>query len=400
MVIVESGPSGRRFRLLETMRQFAAEQLREHGQADLVAERHARWCLREVNDIRDLLRGPARSRASPGSASCGRISVPPSPGPARPDDPRLADALVRPVTTELTLRASRRSATGPSSILAMTSAEAMRTWSPSGWSGSPNGTRRTATLRGYDGVVQALRRTRPPAEPVRASLRVRRRRGAARCLPAAVADLRRQGEEYLAVFLEMTSAGTLLGIGRFDEVDASVSALADRYRAQGPPTLLHWALQTLGYSASFQGRLDEAERYFDEAAGVDLPEGALSANKAIEARSAFRRGDTRAAFQLLRSYIDELFETDNVVAASVVCIEFINMMAAIDRSPKRRTCSATWGQSTTSAPWPPGPWSPRRPPASPRHGRRGPTPPDRPGRGISDREALTYMRDVLSRLAP
>jgi hypothetical protein len=91
------------------------------------------------------------------------------------------------------------------------------------------------------------------------------------------------------------------------------------------------ALQTLGYSASFQFRHEEAERYFDEAARVDLPPGALSANKAIEARSAFRRGERQRAFELLRSYAEELIETDNVIAASVASIEFINMMAAMDK---------------------------------------------------------------------
>jgi hypothetical protein len=102
----------------------------------------------------------------------------------------------------------------------------------------------------------------------------------------------------------MTSAGPLLGTGRFEQVDTSVTALADQYRAQGPRTLLHWALQTLGYSASFQGRHGDADRYFDEAARVDLPTGTLSANKTTEARSAFRRGERLRAFQLLRSHID------------------------------------------------------------------------------------------------
>jgi hypothetical protein len=48
------------------------------------------------------------------------------------------------------------------------------------------------------------------------------------CLPDAVADLRRQNEHFLAAFLAMTSAGPLLGIGHFDQVDTSVTALADR----------------------------------------------------------------------------------------------------------------------------------------------------------------------------
>ena len=59
MLIVESGPFGRRFRLLETMRQFGAEHLSETGTTDVIAARHAQWCLDEVTHIRELLAGPA-----------------------------------------------------------------------------------------------------------------------------------------------------------------------------------------------------------------------------------------------------------------------------------------------------------------------------------------------------
>ncbi len=134
----------------------------------------------------------------------------------------------------------------------------------------------------------------------------------------------------MAAFLELNSAGTLLGTGRFDRVDRMVSAMADRYRSEGPPTLRHWALQTLGYSAALQGRPHDAERHFDEAAAVGVPDGSLSANKAVQARTAFRRGRRMRAFRILRTYIDELATTGNVIAAGVVGIEFINMMAALD----------------------------------------------------------------------
>lgn len=58
MVTSESGPFGRRFRLLETLRHFAAEQLAAHGAPGEVAGRHARWCRDEVAHIHGLLTGP------------------------------------------------------------------------------------------------------------------------------------------------------------------------------------------------------------------------------------------------------------------------------------------------------------------------------------------------------
>jgi tetratricopeptide (TPR) repeat protein len=244
--------------------------------------------------------------------------------------PELADALVRPVVTELPLRGRQEIGDWAEHILAMTSADDADlrafwlVWVAERYTQNANPT-------GYRHVAD---RCGEPDRPLgRYARAYARGDGEAlwRCLPDAVADLRRQDEHHLASYLQMTSAGPLLGIGRFEEADRSVTALADRYRLHGPPTLLHWALQSLGYSASFQGRHDDAERCFDEAARIELPTGTLSANKITEARSAFRRGDHLRAFQLLRTHIAELIDTDNVIAATVVCIEFINMMAAIDR---------------------------------------------------------------------
>ena len=330
MLTVAFRRSGRRFRMLETMRQFAAECLLRRGQTGVVAERHARWCVRQVADISHLLRGTGEGE---GVKRLGELwpNLRAGVGWARAaGDPALVDALVRPIATEIALRAAQEIGDWAEDILALTSPddEDLRAfwllWVAERY--VQNG-----DTAGYERVVRRY------GEPDRALSRYARSYSSGDggalwdCLPQAVAELRGQGEDYLAVFLEMTSAGTLLGIGRFAEVDASVSALADRFRAQGPPTLLHWALQTLAYSASFQGRNNEAELYFDEAASIDLPEGALSANKVVEARSAFRRGLRSRAYEILRSYIDEQFDTDNMAVASVICVEFINMMAAADR---------------------------------------------------------------------
>ena len=84
-----------------------------------------------------------------------------------------------------------------------------------------------------------------------------------------------------------------MNTGRFPELDDFVSALAARYRAQGPPTLLYVALSMLGYSALLQGKPDLADRFFDEAVGVDVPDRTVSVNKPIEARAAFGGGTGR-----------------------------------------------------------------------------------------------------------
>jgi hypothetical protein len=97
--------------------------------------------------------------------------------------------------------------------------------------------------------------------------------------------------------------------------------------------LLYVALSMLGYSALLQRRPDLADRFFDGAVNVDVPDRTVSVNKAIEARAAFRRGNRWTAFRVLRDYIEQLLETDYPDLASNAAVEFINMMAAIDRLP-------------------------------------------------------------------
>jgi hypothetical protein len=153
----------------------------------------------------------------------------------------------------------------------------------------------------------------------------------ARWAPSAVAELRRRGEGDLAEQFELDAGAGLALRGHFEEGDAFVAALADRYRSHGPPTLLHLSLMLLGYSASLQGKYDLAERLFDEAIGVEVPERTQSPNKSIEARAAFRRGDRYRAFRILSSYIDDLLDIGNMQAICVTCVEFINMMTALGR---------------------------------------------------------------------
>ena len=62
MVVAEDRPAGRRYRLLETMRQFGLEQLAMAG-PDVVAERHARHHRDWLERLRTDLEGPDELRA-------------------------------------------------------------------------------------------------------------------------------------------------------------------------------------------------------------------------------------------------------------------------------------------------------------------------------------------------
>ena len=146
--------------------------------------------------------------------------------------------------------------------------------------------------------------------------------------------LRGRGQDYAAELVETGGvAAGLVNTGRLGELDDYVWALAVRYRAQGPPTLLYVALSMLGSSALLHGKPDLADRFFDEAISIDVPDRTVSVNKPIEARAAFRRGNRSAAFRILRAYVHELLETDYPDLAANAAVEFINEMAIIDRLP-------------------------------------------------------------------
>ncbi|WP_051110689.1 BTAD domain-containing putative transcriptional regulator [Longispora albida] len=384
MVTVHTGQPGRRFRLLETMRQFAAGYLAARGGTAEAAGRHARWCAGEVLGAGRLLAGMGEAEGVARLAELWphlRTAVTQA---CAAGDAELAGSLVRPVVTELPLRGRQEIGDWAEQILPLAGSGTERAfwlvWVAERYTQNANPAAFREVAARFDVAGAALGR-------YAAAYASGDGEGLWRCLPEAVAELRGLGEPDLAAFLEMTSAGPLLGTGRFAEVDASVAALAGRYRAAGPPALLHWALQTLGYSAAFQGLADEPDRYFDEAAQVRLPPGTLSANKSTEARSAFRRGERQRAYELLLSHVEELADTGNVVAASVVCIEFVNMMAAAGHEAQAAHMLAYLAQA--------GDFGALAARALVSEAARaiGPA-----GQITGDRAALGYMRDVLVRL--
>jgi hypothetical protein len=90
----------------------------------------------------------------------------------------------------------------------------------------------------------------------------------------------------------------------------------------------------LGYSAWFQGCAEEAERLFDESAGVEVPARTSSVNEPAQARKAFKSGHQAQALRILRSDVQELLATDYTDLAKLAAVEFVNMMAAVDRIPE------------------------------------------------------------------
>lgn len=331
MLIVESGPFGRRFRLLETMRQFGAENLSATGTTDVIAARHAQWCLDDVTHIRELLAGPAEIE---GVARLDelwpnlRAAVD---WACATGDRRLARGLVGPVAPEVYLRSRSEIGDWAERILAITPPDDEEQivfgliWAARRYM-------RNLDLDGYERLVDRY------GEPDHPMIRYARAflsndyAVMAESAAQALAELRRRGEHYVADLIELVAMGlTLLMSGRLEEHDALVTALAERYRANGPPTCLQWALTYLGISASAQGRHHEAAQRYAEAAGVDVPDRTHTLKNPLEARAALRRGDRLRAFTILRSYIAELLDNDNIYIGAFACVEFVAMMLKVER---------------------------------------------------------------------
>jgi predicted ATPase/DNA-binding SARP family transcriptional activator len=393
MLVVESGPFGRRFRLLETMRQFAAEQLAEDGDTDVLAARHARWCLDEVIAIRRLLEGHDEIQGVTRLDELwpnlrGAVDWACATG-----DLRLATALIGPVAAEIYLRSRSEIGDWAERILAITPPDHEDviafglTWAARRYM-------RNLDLDGYERLVGRY------GEPDRPMIRYARAfltddyEGRAEAAAWAVTELRRRGEHYVADLNELVAVGlTWLMSGRLEEHDALVTALVERFRVHGPPTGLQWALTYLGISASMQGRHLEAAQFYEEAAGVDVPDRTQTLKNPLAAAGALRRGDQSGAFHMLRSYIADVLDTDNVYVGKFACIEFVKMMVKVDRLPEAArilgfleatdSLDLAGLQSRVTGPTA----------ADPAIVRERAT-----GRNLDDRGALTFMRDVLDRL--
>jgi predicted ATPase/class 3 adenylate cyclase len=400
MLIVESGPFGRRFRLLETMRQFGAEHLFESGHTDLMAERHARWCLDRVTHIGQLLAGHAEIEGVARLSELWPNLRAAVDWACTTRDRQLAHALVRPIVAEIYLRSQSEIGDWAERILAVTPPDDDDliafglTWAA----------RRYMRNMDREGYERLARRYGEPDHPM-----IRFARGflysdyeeMARWAPRATAELRQQGDDYVADRFELAGMGmTLLLSGRLEEHDTLVTALAERFRAQGIPTCLNWALTYLGTSASAQGKDDLAWQYFDEAAKVAVPPRTSTMQNPVEARAALRRGNRSRAFETLRTFIEELIERDNMFMAKIACVEFINMMATVERwsaaarmldylessgafggAPVLRTSVADAAMKITA------------------NIERAPGQEPSPGRELDDRQALAFMRDILDQLA-
>lgn len=334
MVIAESGPFGRRFRLLETMRQFGAEHLTEVQQSDQLGARHAQWCLSEVQDADKLLAGQDEIQG------VGRLQeLWPNLRAAfewacAQGDDELAFKLLQPVGPEISLRSQSQVWDWVERLLEITKPgnhEVLLF----GLQWTAHRYMLTHDSEGFEQVASRYEALDHPMIDYARAVAHDEDETLLELGPPAVAYLRERGQLRAAELAEISSVvGPYLACGRFEEFDALISKKAEQYEAEGPPTLLHWVLFMQGYSASFQGHAERASEFFRRAIAVDIPERSVSLSKPVEARIALESGQTRHAFVLLRAYLEELIETDNLMIGTLASNEYVAMMCSIGEFPK------------------------------------------------------------------
>ncbi len=331
MVAVESSRSGRRYRMLETIRQFGAERLGETGETDAVAERHADHVCDEVWRLAELLAGPEEVGAAVALAELWpnlRAAI--DWGLGQGDVSRV-ERLLRPLAIQAFVRrgvgeisdwAERLvDITGPGDDEAVTTALLCL---------SLHHIMTQDTER-----FHAVASRRPRPDDVLAEFAVRivdddphSILDLAQAARAAAAERDWRGLSWL---LEIFTCGNLLQTAQLDEAAGHLDELIERLRAGAPPTYLNWALYMAGAIAGMQGDERRADELYRAAVELPIPPRTNSPNETLAARWTFAEGDQLGGLTTLRSYIDELLAVGNRSSVGLVSLEFIDMAAQLGR---------------------------------------------------------------------
>jgi predicted ATPase/DNA-binding SARP family transcriptional activator len=331
MVSVEPGVLGRRFRMLETLRQFAIEKLEGRGVVDEVAERHAHWCRAEVAQIGAALSGSGEVEGVARLAALWPNLRAAFEWACSAGDLELADALVRPVAVEIDLRRQSEIGDWAERILELTPVEdtdRLAFWLL--WAGHRHA--QAGDHEAYQALVRRYGHADHPLTRFNEAYLSEIGEDSHAVAPAAIGWLRERGEHHAADLIEISGrASSLMTLQRFAELAELAAELAERHRLRGPPTLRYFALGMQGYAAQFQGRDEEAARRFEEAEAVELPAGTYLVIQTATARIAFENGDRERAYRGLRDNIDGLLDSDYTDVTRMIAVEFITMMGVLGR---------------------------------------------------------------------
>ncbi|MGB3827925.1 MAG: BTAD domain-containing putative transcriptional regulator [Ornithinimicrobium sp.] len=332
MVGVESAGFGRRYRLLETIRQFGAESLAETGETEQIASRHAAFVNGEVERISVLLDGRDEVRGVYELSELWPNLRTAVDWALAHGDVTLTTTLIAPISTQVFFRRG----VGEISDWAERLLDIVED------SDDETITHALLWIALHHTMTQDVDRFDAVAQSHPAPDGVLGRFGMAiikgdrqRILdlgPEAITAAKARNESSLAMLFEIFVGGNMLQADNLAEAATFMDDLTERFREQSaPPTYMTWALYLAGATAAMRGDDQGAERLYLAAASVDVPPRTNTPNETLAARQAFNEGDHDRAFSILRSYVEELLYAGNHSGLVLVGLEFVTMTNSLDR---------------------------------------------------------------------
>ena len=331
MVVALDGPSGRRFRLLETLRQFASARLTDADGTAEVEARHAAWVAEEITRIGTLIAGPEEAagvRRLDALWPNLRVAVDRA---VLTGDLALAGRLVWPVVTEMSTRRRGEMGAWAERILDLGPDDEATllfwlTWALHRHMQSGN-------REAFEALVERYGHHEHPLVQVCRWYLYEDGAAMLAAGPAAVDWLRTQDHAHAADHMAMTAIGSgLMTTGRFAEAVAQFESWAERYAASGPPTFHYFSLGFLGYTLQLTGEVDRARECFLAAADIPVPPGTYAATRPAEVEALHHRGDHDRALALLAEHIDDVLAMGTVDVVRLVAVAFINVMTGLGRA--------------------------------------------------------------------
>ena len=338
MVGVESTGLARRYRLLETIRQFGAVALAESGQTERIAQRHAAFVASEVDRIAVLLGGAGEVRGTfeldelwPNLRAAIDWAL-------AHNDVALTLHLIAPIATQAFVRRGVGEITDWAERF-------LDIVDPSDHETIGLGLlwialhhTMTRDVERFGAIARA--HATPPSILSRfgAAIIEGDRQRILDLAHDAIAGARARNEVALAMLFEVLVGGYMLQAGNLDEAAMYLDDLTARFREQSaPPTYMNWALYVAGATAAMRGDDEYAERLYLAATSVDIPPRTNTPNETLAARQAFNEGQPERAFAILHTYVEELLDAGNHSGVLLVGIELANMTDALDLSEPTAT---------------------------------------------------------------
>lgn len=332
MVSVESTGLGRRFRLLETIRQFGAESLAASGESEQIAGRHAAFVHNEVARLSVLLSGPDEVRGAYELAELWPNLRTAIDWALAGSDVPLATGLIGPISAQAFVRRGVGEISDwAERLLEVVDPSDDETislgllWCALHHTMTQDVERFDAVARLHvapDGILGRFGIAIIEGDRVRIL----------DLAQDAIGEARARNESALAMLFEIFTGGNMIEANTLVEAATYMGDVVERFREQSAaPTYMNWALYMVGAIAEIRGDTDVAEQYYVSASSIDVPAHTNSPNDTLAARQALNDGHPEQAFSILRSYVDELLDVGSHSGVVLAGLEFVNMANSLNR---------------------------------------------------------------------